>query len=97
MLEFEGLRAEPDALAAAMTIRPVDGNSGDPALVEITKDRAIVAVLRSSEAPLRIGQIRDLLNDAGRNEHYNGISVYLDTLLKQGRVRRVDRGLYTAA
>ena len=94
---IEGLRAERDALAGAMQIRSVDSSPGDPALAKLTKNAAIVAVLKSSDSPLRIRQIVELLNEAGRNENYNGISVYLDTLLKQGRVRRVDRGLYAAA
>lgn len=77
-----------------MTVRPVET---DPDLLHTTKDRAIVAVLRASEEPMRIWDIVNTLNAAGRNENYNGISVYLDTLMKQGRIRRVDRGLYGAA
>jgi|SRR5580658_3576209 hypothetical protein len=94
---IEGLRAERDALAGAMTIRSVERGSGDSTLAGLTKDEAIVAVLEWTDRPLRIQQIVDSLNEAGRDEHYNIISVYLNTLLKQGRVRRVDRGLYSAA
>jgi hypothetical protein len=94
---IEGLRAERDALSGAMTIRSVDGGSGDPPLANLTKDRAIVAALEWSDAPLRIQQIVDLLNEAGRDEHYNIVTVYLNTLVKDGRVRRVGRGLYVAA
>jgi hypothetical protein len=90
----EGLRAERDALAEA--IRPVDTGSDGPPLAEMKKDEAIVAVLKGSGSPLRIGQIVKRLKLSGRNEHYNGISVYLNTLLKQGRVRRVGHGLYVA-
>ena len=93
---MEGLRAERDALAEAMTIRPADPSSDGPPLAEMKKDEAIVAVLKGSGSPLRIGQIVKRLKQAGRNEHYNGISVYLNTLLKQGRVRRVGHGLYVA-
>lgn len=91
---IEGLQAERDALSAALTVRPVEH---DPDLLRMTKDRAIVAVLNSSETPMRIWDIVYALNAVGRNENYNGISVYLDTLLKQGRVKRVERGLYEAA
>jgi hypothetical protein len=94
---IEGLQAERGALSGAMSIEPIDGGSRDPTLANLTKDRAIVAVLEWSDKPLRIQQIVELLNEAGRDEHYNIITVYLNTLLKQGRVRRVDRGLYVAA
>jgi hypothetical protein len=94
---IEGLRAERDALAEAMTIRPDDPSSDDPPLTEMKKDEAIVAVLKGSDTPLRIGQIVKRLKQGGRNEHYNGVSVYLNHLLKQGRVRRVGHGLYLTA
>lgn len=56
-----------------------------------------MAVLRSSDEPMRIWSIVYKLHAVGRNESYNGISVYLDTLMKQGRIQRVSRGLYRAA
>lgn len=91
-----GLEAERDALMTALS-RPSAAPPGTLALASMTKDRAIVAVLEASPRPLKIGEIVDALHDAGRPaEQYNGVSVYLDTLLKQGRVQRPERGLYTA-
>jgi hypothetical protein len=47
---------------------------------------------------MRIGDIVRALAAVGRSgENYNGVSVYLDSLLKQKRVERVARGLYKAA
>ena len=80
-----------------MTIRPENSSTDGPPLSEMKKDEAIVVeVLKGWGSPLRIGQIVKRLKQAGRNEHYNGVSVYLNTLLKQGRVRRVGHGLYVA-
>ena len=97
-----GLRAHRDALlqisdltaaSAASDRRPEEGR----ALTSMTKSEAIVAVLRQSHAPMSIREIVEALREAGRtSETYNGISVYLQTLLSQDRVRRPERGRYTA-
>ena len=94
---IEGLRAERDALSEAMTIRPVHGSSGDQSLATLTKNEAIVAVLVRTDTPLRVKTLVALMNEAGRNECEQHVWVYLSNLVKQGRVRRVQRGLYAAA
>lgn len=92
-----GLSAERAALAAAISANEsTAGESGLPSLAGVTKDRAIVALLEDVQEPLRIAEIVTGLEARGRSgESYNGVSVYLDTLLKQRRVTRVERGLYT--
>jgi hypothetical protein len=48
--------------------------------------------------PVRVRkEIVEAMNAVGRVETYNGVSVYLDMLLKAGRVIRVSRGRYVAA
>jgi hypothetical protein len=93
---IEGLRAEQAALERAIAASRITEATDEPVeLASMTKDRAIVAVLAAAGRPLKIGEIVDALQQAGRTgENYNGISVYLDTLLKQGRVERPERGLY---
>ena len=97
--QLRGLLAQRDALTqagAGPDPRSAETSAGDD-LRAVTKDVAIVRVLEASSEPMRIQGIVDALHAAGRpGEQYNGISVYLDTLLKQHRVRRVSRGLYTA-
>src|SRR5262249_9080955 len=92
---IEGLQAQRDALARAMAIQPDPPPKAD--ITPFTKDRAIVSVLRQSAAPMRIKEIVDAMTATGRTETYNGVSVYLDTLVKSGRVIRVSRGRYVAA
>jgi len=98
---IEGLTAQRDALLAAVRQQPVTMGTLNGAEVEwsqLNKSRAIVEVLRRSPDPMRIGDIVRALAAVGRSsENYNGVSVYLDSLLKQKRVERVARGLYKAA
>jgi hypothetical protein len=94
----EGLRAERDALTRALAaIQPTHAPSTQ-AIANMVKADAIVAVLRNAKPrPLRAQGIVDALHQAGRtNEVAANVSVYLDTLLKQGRVVRLARGEYTA-
>jgi len=46
---------------------------------------------------MRINEIVEAMVAVGRTETDNGVSVYLDTLLKARRVIRVGRGRYLAA
>lgn len=97
-----GLRAQRDALArhiATQLVPTRDNNDANlPKLRELTNGGAIVEVLRrSAPVPRRIGEIVTALKAAGRRASYNGVSVDLNALLAQGRVRRVERGLYTVA
>jgi len=93
--KIEGLQAERDALVRAMAIQPEPPAKAD--ITTFTKDRAIVSILRQGGAPMRIQEIVDAMTAVGRTETYNGVSVYLDTLLKTGRIIRVGRGRYVAA
>ena len=95
---IRGLIAEREALVA--TIRETEGldalEDGDD-LAGLRKARAIAAVLGHAGTPLRIQEIVGSLHARGRpNETYNGVSVYLDEMLKKGLVRRIERGLYAA-
>lgn len=97
--KIRGLRAERDALSEALRAqspgpRLVDGDNG---IRQMVKNDAIVAVLRASDSPMRIGEIVSALNATGRDENYAAISVYLQSLLERGLVDRVARGLYRAA
>ena len=92
---IEGLQAQRDALIRALASEPEPRAKAD--VTTFTKDRAIVAVLRQATAPMRINEIVEAMTAVGRTETYNGVSVYLDTLLKTGRVIRVGRGRYVAA
>ncbi|MDQ1658056.1 MAG: hypothetical protein QOD41_3139 [Cryptosporangiaceae bacterium] len=93
----EGLRAERDSLvrAAAALTPGAAPHAGD--IARMVKADAIVAVLGLAKPqPLRVPEIVDALHRAGRSgEVPQNISVYLDGLLKQGRVVRVARGEYT--
>jgi hypothetical protein len=94
---IDGLMAERDALAAAIrTIPsgPAEHQTGD--LARMTKKQAIIAILSRADDAMRIGDIVRALGAAGRTgDNYNGIAVYLDSMLKERKVRRVARGLYT--
>jgi hypothetical protein len=93
----EGLRAERDALTRALaSVKPNQAPTRQD-IVGMVKADAIVAVLRDARPrPLRAQGIVDALHGAGRtNEVAQNVSVYLDSLLKQGRVVRVARGEYT--
>ncbi|MGW6886764.1 hypothetical protein [Streptomyces chartreusis] len=63
----------------------------------MTKAEAIVAALSQSSEPMTLGQIADAVTMAGSILKPDGASVYLDGLLKVGKVVRVKRGLYRAA
>jgi hypothetical protein len=94
----EGLRAERDALTREIaSLNPADVIAAED-VVGMVKADAIVAVLRNAKPrPLRAAGIVDALHQAGRtSEVAQNVSVYLDGLLKQGRVVRVARGEYTA-
>lgn len=93
----EGLRAERDALTRALAVAEPARAPATQAIANMVKADAIVAVLRNTKPrPLRAQGIVDALHQAGRtNEVAANVSVYLDSLLKQGRVVRVARGEYT--
>jgi len=96
---IRGLTAERDALVTS--IQQAEARRARPQsavdLNGMTKDRAIVAVLRGSPEPIGVAELQRGLEIGGRpNENPNTISVYLNTLLKQGRVERTGRGLYRA-
>lgn len=93
----EGLRAQRDALTRALAVTQPARAPATKAIANLVKADAIVAVLRNAKPrPLRAQGIVDALHEAGRtNEVAANVSVYLDSLLKQGRVVRVARGEYT--
>jgi hypothetical protein len=99
----EGLRAERDALSRAVAAlatsrdKATSGEVPSEEIARMVRNDAIVAVLRNAiPTPLRAAGIAEALTATGRtNESPTNVSVYLDGLLKQKRVQRVDRGLYT--
>ena len=95
----EGLRAERDALTRAITSLRIPSETGTADIASMVRNDAIVAVLRNAKPhPLRAAGIVEALRQAGRaNESATNVSVYLDGLLKKGRVVRVSRGEYTVS
>lgn len=90
---IKGVQAERDALLGVAAATS-DSRSVLP-LDMLTKSDAIVAVLKASPTPLRANPLTAKLNAAGRNEKEDHIRIYLSTMRKEGRVRRVGVGLYT--
>jgi len=93
----EGLRAERDALTRAITSLRIPNETATADIASMVRNDAIVTVLRNAKPhPLRAAGITEALRRAGRtNESATNTSVYLDGLLKKGRVIRVARGEYT--
>lgn len=93
---IEGLEAHQRALqraalaAGASTTENLD-------LGSMTKARAIMAILKAAPRPMTLQDIASALTAAGKKSKASGVSVYMDGLLKEGSVIRVERGLYTAA
>ncbi|MCC9310075.1 hypothetical protein LN042_23905 [Kitasatospora sp. RB6PN24] len=92
-VRIEGLRAQRDAFKKLVEAAVMPGED----LKDLTKADAIVAILRASDKPMTLGEIADAMSAAGKYTVKNGASVYIDGLLKAGRVVRVKRGLYSAA
>jgi hypothetical protein len=93
-----GLMAQRDALAAATAQEELPHAKTKKDLAGLPKDRAIITVLRQSDRPLGPAEITQRLREAGREQEKAGnISVYLTSLLKQGRVTRIRHGRYVAA
>ena len=94
-----GLLAERNRLAAASGGRVDRGSLSDRQTASISnlgKNEAIVAVLGNAEQELSIDEVVAALRAAGRgSETYNVVAIYLDNLVKEGRVRRVRRGFYS--
>ncbi|MEV7793390.1 hypothetical protein AB0O68_15565 [Streptomyces sp. NPDC087512] len=90
---INGLKAERDAIAeqAAPPTALAKRIAGK------TKAEAIHMALRMSTEPMTLGQIAEVVTAAGNKLKPDGASVYIDGLLKQGRVVRVARGLYRDA
>jgi septal ring factor EnvC (AmiA/AmiB activator) len=94
---IEGLQAQQKALQRAAAAAEVSTDHGGVDLGSMTKARAIVAILKAASGPMGLHDIAAALTDAGKTSKASGVSVYLDGLLKDGLVVRVERGLYTAA
>ncbi|MBF6311836.1 MULTISPECIES: hypothetical protein [Nocardia] len=93
---IEGLQAHQKALQRAAAAADASADQGVD-LGSMTKARAIVAILKAAPHPMSLQDIAAALTDAGKASKASGVSVYLDGLLKDGLVVRVERGLYTAA
>jgi len=91
-----GLRAHRDALLLLADQQATPEIAGsDRSLSALSKSDAIVEALRAANRPLSITEIVQALHAAGRtSETYGGVSVYLQNLLSQHRVRRPERGRY---
>ncbi|MFE3106873.1 hypothetical protein [Kitasatospora indigofera] len=90
---IEGLKAQLEALRKLAQAPLVQGEE----IQELTKADAIVRILQASHKPMALGEIAQAMTDAGKKTTSNGASVYIDALLKGGRVVRVQRGQYRAA
>ncbi len=89
---LDGLRAER-ASVEKLNAAPADRGSID----DLTKADAIVKILRESSRPMSLGGIAKAMTAAGKPTNNNGASVYIDGLLKAGRVVRVERNQYRDA
>ncbi|MFD0140680.1 hypothetical protein ACFVIL_43145 [Streptomyces sp. NPDC127159] len=89
---IEGLRAERDALRKLVGAAEGPGEGFE----ELTKAEAIVMLLKGAEVPMTLGDIAEAMTAGGKRSTRNGVSVYIDGLLKAGRVERVQRGHYRA-
>ncbi|MFI9366918.1 hypothetical protein ACIG5E_38675 [Kitasatospora sp. NPDC053057] len=94
-VRIEGLRGQREALRKLVEASVVPGEDLD--LKDLTKADAIVKILQASDKPMTLGEIAAAVSAAGKETKYNGASVYIDGLLKAGRVIRVQRGQYRAA
>ncbi|MGW6557603.1 hypothetical protein [Streptomyces hydrogenans] len=90
---IEGLKAKREAFKK-LSAAPADLDSG---IEDLTKAEAIIRILRVSPIPMSLGDIADALTAAGKQANRNGVSVYIDGLLKAGRVVRVARNQYRDA
>jgi hypothetical protein len=90
---IEGLKAKRDALKKLSDATPVSQLK----VQQLTKADAIVAILRQSTQTMSLTEIADALTNAGKTANANGVSVYIDGLLKAGRVVRVARNQYRDA
>ncbi|MEU8925328.1 hypothetical protein AB0D10_31070 [Kitasatospora sp. NPDC048545] len=92
-VRIEGLKAQREALRKLTEAPLVQGDE----IRDLTKADAMVKILQASTRPLTLGEIARAMTAAGRKTNSNGASVYIDALLKAGRVVRVQRGQYRAA
>lgn len=92
-----GLEARRTALSRALS--DTDHiSAGAPGIAAGFRTDAIVAVLRQAGTEMSIKDVTTALRQAGRpHETQDNIGVDLAYLTDQGRVRRVRRGVYTAA
>ena len=92
-VRIEGLRGQREALRKLVEAPVAPGED----LKGLTKADAIVRILQASDKPMTLGEIAAAASAAGKTTKYNHASVYIDGLLKAGRVVRVKRGQYRAA
>ncbi|WP_331732181.1 hypothetical protein OG592_41295 (plasmid) [Streptomyces avidinii] len=90
---IEGLKAKRDAFKK-LNAAPADLGSK---IQDLPKAEAIVRILKESPKPMSLGDIADTMTAAGKKSNRNGVSVYIDGLLKAGRVVRVQRNQYRDA
>ncbi|MEV5149987.1 hypothetical protein [Streptomyces sp. NPDC052727] len=92
-VQIEGLKAQRNALAKKVA----PPSTLTERIATMTKADSIVEALRESSEPMTLKQIAETVTAAGKVLKPDGASVYLDGLLKEGRVVRVARGVYRAA
>jgi len=92
-VRIEGLKAQREAFRKLVEASAVQGQE----IQDLTKADAIVKILQASDKPMALGEIAEAMTAAGKKTNSNGASVYIDGLLKAGRVVRVQRGQYRAA
>ena len=93
---IEGLQAHQKALQRAAATAEASTDQGVD-LGSMTKARAIVAILKAAPCPMSLQDIAAALTGVGKVSKASGVSVYIDGLLKDGLVIRIERGLYAAA
>jgi hypothetical protein len=100
---IQGLRAQRDALAAALAARRSEQSTPDaytPVRLDAIKKRtnAIEVVLRQVGRPLSIDEVREALDEAWREPStYAVVASTLNLLHRTGRISKIGRGRYVAA
>lgn len=94
-----GLNEERRALATALSdsilggARAVNSGPGDD-ITKLPMVRAVKKVVNDANRPMRISEVVRTLQEHGRNDKPNSVSVTLNYLAKSGDIQCVERGVY---
>lgn len=87
-----------NARAAIENLRAKDADYAPTIAIDgLRKADAILKILTHADRPMSISEIAQAMTANGNKTQNDGASVYLDGLLKAGKVARVERGVYRSA